>query len=96
VQLVRENGTLVHRACLLDTEYSSASTYSEALDAARPQWVALLAAEIAEDQQAARALATRRQFSIRRASSPNSGSTVISATSRRTGDPTRPGSTVTA
>ncbi|WCM24400.1 autotransporter [Paraburkholderia bryophila] len=59
VQLVRENGTLVHRACLLDTEYSSASTYTEALDASRPQWVALLAAEIAEDQQAARALATR-------------------------------------
>ncbi|MFM0735957.1 autotransporter [Paraburkholderia xenovorans] len=59
VQLVRENGSLVHRACLLDTEYSSAATYTEALDASRPQWVALFAAEIAETQRTAHAQAMR-------------------------------------
>jgi hypothetical protein len=52
VQLVREGGTLMHRACLFDTEYSSAETYTRALDASRGQWVNLFAAQVTDEQRA--------------------------------------------
>ncbi|MDR3096658.1 MAG: autotransporter [Paraburkholderia sp.] len=54
VQLVREGGTLMHRACLFDTEYSSAQTYTRAIDASRDQWIDLFSEHIEEQQQAQR------------------------------------------
>ncbi|WP_118179590.1 autotransporter [Paraburkholderia phosphatilytica] len=54
VQLVREDGTLSHRACLLDTEYSSAETYTRAIDASRDQWISLFAAQTEDEQRAER------------------------------------------
>ncbi|MCR4468342.1 autotransporter [Burkholderia sp. SCN-KJ] len=59
VQLVREDGALMHRACLLDTEYSSAQAYTSALDAGREEWVSLFAREIADKQQAERQQAAK-------------------------------------
>ena len=54
VQLVREDGALVHRACLLDTEYSSAETYTRALDASRDQWVDLFTEQVNAEQEGER------------------------------------------
>ncbi|WP_176059723.1 autotransporter [Paraburkholderia sp. BCC1876] len=54
VQLVRENGALMHRACLFDTEYSSAETYTRAVDASRDQWVDLFAEQALAEQDAER------------------------------------------
>ncbi|WP_430233207.1 autotransporter [Paraburkholderia tropica] len=55
IQLVREDGKLMHRACLFDTEYSSAHTYTQTIDASREQWIDLFAEQIADEQH------TRRQ-----------------------------------
>jgi cellulose synthase operon protein C len=57
VQLVREGGALVHRASLFDTEYSSAETYTCALDASRDDWISLFATQIDDEQRAERRLA---------------------------------------
>ncbi|RKE40071.1 hypothetical protein B0G76_6532 [Paraburkholderia sp. BL23I1N1] len=54
VQLVREDGALMHRACLLDTEYSSAETYTRALDASRDQWVDLFTEQVNDEQEGER------------------------------------------
>ncbi|MGF6768146.1 hypothetical protein P3T18_000616 [Paraburkholderia sp. GAS199] len=54
VQLVREDGALMHRACLLDTEYSSAQTYTRALDASRDQWIDLFAEQVLAEQEGER------------------------------------------
>jgi cellulose synthase operon protein C len=54
VQLVREDGALMHRACLLDTEYSSAETYTRALDASRDQWLDLFSEQILAEQEGER------------------------------------------
>jgi hypothetical protein len=54
VQLVREDGSLMHRACLLDTEYSSAETYTRALDASRNQWVDLFTEQVNAEQEGER------------------------------------------
>ncbi|MFM0126937.1 autotransporter [Paraburkholderia sediminicola] len=54
VQLVREDGALMHRACLVDTEYSSAETYTRALDASRDQWVDLFTEQVNAEQEGER------------------------------------------
>jgi hypothetical protein len=54
VQLVREDGALTHRACLLDTEYSSAETYTRALDASRDQWLDLFTEQVLAEQEGER------------------------------------------
>ena len=45
VQLVRENGRLVSRACLVDLEYTDAKAYCAAMDRQRPRWIAYFASE---------------------------------------------------
>ncbi len=59
VQLVRENGALNHRACLFDTEYSSARHYTHAIDASREQWIDLFAAQTLDEQAKERAHAAQ-------------------------------------
>ncbi|MDR6494339.1 autotransporter [Paraburkholderia sp. 22099] len=44
--LVREDGRLSHRGCILDVEYLDARTYTRAVDEARAELVALFAAPI--------------------------------------------------
>ncbi|CAM2195164.1 Autotransporter [Paraburkholderia kururiensis] len=53
LQLVREDGKLNHRACMLDVEYLDAKHYTEALDAGRPELIGLFAAqEVAQRNKA--------------------------------------------
>jgi cellulose synthase operon protein C len=51
LQLVREDGKLNYRACMLDVEFLSASMYTRAVDAARPELIDLFAANIVAQRQ---------------------------------------------
>ncbi|MGV2292946.1 autotransporter [Trinickia sp. YCB016] len=58
VTLIREGNTLAHRACLFDTEYTSAETYTHAVDASREQWIDLFSQQVLDEQRAERQQAT--------------------------------------
>jgi hypothetical protein len=62
VQLVRENGRLVSRACLVDLEYTDAKAYCAAMNRQRPRWIAYFAseAEAGTPPDIAHALGARR------------------------------------
>jgi hypothetical protein len=45
LQLVRDNGKLNHRACMMDREFASPSAYIQAIESERPQWARLYATE---------------------------------------------------
>ncbi|MFM0553140.1 autotransporter [Paraburkholderia sediminicola] len=55
LQLVREDGLLSHRACMLDIEYLDARMYARAVQVARTELIDLFAAQIVAQQRRAAA-----------------------------------------